>query len=69
MMLWAVNLFSRKLWDRHLAWKERLPQARPGASESELLSQAMETAMKEMEGSLASVFLPKGCEELSLDEQ
>jgi hypothetical protein len=68
MLLPALNLYSSELKARHEAWKEQLSQARPGSDASQIASQALEIAVKEMEDSLPSASPEDGSEALSLDQ-
>jgi hypothetical protein len=67
-LLPTVRLLATELKDRHQAWKGQLSQARPGSDESQIASEALEMALKELEGCLPSASPPDGSEPLSLDE-
>ena len=45
----AGTLSPGELRTSHQAWKDRLSQARPGSSESQIASEALEMALKELE--------------------
>jgi hypothetical protein len=66
-LLTALDFYASKLKEAHLAWKERLSEAAPDSSESQIASEAMELALMELEGCLASECPPDENEELSLD--
>jgi hypothetical protein len=65
-LLGALNGYARQLRDSHLEWKELLSQARPDTSETQIASEALEIALKELEDSLPPVY-PQEDETLSLD--
>jgi len=67
-LLPTLERYASQLRDSHLAWKDRLYQARPGSGESQIASQALEIALKEMEDCLLSASPPEGSETVSLDE-
>ncbi len=67
MLLPALNLYSSELKARHEAWKEQLSQANPDRDATQIASQALEIAVKEMEDSLPSASPEDGSETLSLD--
>jgi hypothetical protein len=66
-LLPAVNLYSTRLKESHEAWKERLSTARPGSDESQIASEALELALKELEDNLTSGVQPTGGQPPSLD--
>jgi hypothetical protein len=53
-LLPALELYARELKDSHEAWKELLSQLRPDSDRSQLSSEALEIALKELEGRLPS---------------
>jgi len=67
-LLPTLERYASQLRDSHLAWKDRLYQARPGSGESQIASQALEIALKEMEDSLPSASPPDDRETISLQE-
>jgi hypothetical protein len=66
-LLTTMEFYSKELKASHEAWKEQLAQAKPGSDASQILSEAFEMAMKELEDRLPN-YLPKAEDEpLSLD--
>ena len=61
----ALNELLLELKTSHEAWKETLSQAKPGSDQSQIASEAMEIAVKEMEDRLPSVTADQ--DSLSLD--
>ena len=53
-LLPALELYARELKTSHEAWKEMLVQVRPGSNPSQISSEALEIALKEMEDRLPS---------------
>ncbi len=49
MLLSTVERYARELKANHEIWKGRLSQARPGSDESQIASEALEFALKELE--------------------
>ena len=66
-LLPALEFYSKELKTSHEAWKETLDQAKPGSDPSQIASEAMEMAIKELEDRLPSASHPVGNEPLSLD--
>ena len=66
-LLPALEFYARELKSSHEAWKETLSEAKPGSDPSQIASEAMEMAIKELEDRLPSVSPPNGTEPLSLD--
>jgi hypothetical protein len=66
-LLPALELYARELKDGHEAWKERLLQAKPESDPSQIASEAMELALKDMEERLPSESNQDESETLSLD--
>jgi hypothetical protein len=66
-LLPALELYARELKTSHEAWMEMLLQMRPGSDKSQVASEALEIALKEMEEHLASVSSRNGNEALVLD--
>jgi len=63
----TVNRLATELRDRHLAWTERLSQARPDSDPGRIASEALEIALRDLQDSLPSES-EDGSEALSLDE-
>jgi hypothetical protein len=66
-LLPTLDLYARELKDSHEAWKVMLSQLRPGSDRSQLSSEALELALKELESRLPSESLPDGSETHFLD--
>lgn len=66
-LLPALDRYSVQLRNSHQTWKERLSQARPGSSESQIASEALEIALKQLEDSLPLACPQDEDEALSLD--
>lgn len=66
-LLPALQRYANQLRDGHHAWKEMLAKARPGSTQSQIASEALEIALKELEDSLPPASLPSEREVLSLD--
>ena len=54
MLLPAVERYARELKANHETWKERLSEVRPESDESQIASEALEFALKELEECLPS---------------
>jgi hypothetical protein len=67
MLLPTMELYARELKSLHQAWKEFLAQLRPGSDQSQIASEALEMALKELEDRLPSASPPEGTEPLFLD--
>jgi hypothetical protein len=66
-LLPTLERFGSQLRDSHLDWKERLTQARPSSNESQIASEAMEMALKDLADSLPPASTPDNNGPLSLD--
>jgi len=67
-MMQALDHYSGQLKTSHEAWKEHLSQARPNSDPSQIASEALEIALKELEAALPSETPPEeDGEPLSLD--
>jgi hypothetical protein len=64
----AIEHYARELQSLHLAWQETLTQARPDSDPSQLVSEALELALKDLEDRLPAGSLRDGQEALSLDQ-
>ena len=53
-LLPALELYAKELKTSHEAWKEQLSQAKPGSDRSQIASEAMEMALKDLEDRLPS---------------
>src|SRR5262245_17232688 len=67
-LLPAMEQYARDLKTSHEAWKETLSQERPGSDPSQISSEAMELALKELEDRLPAELSTDGDEPLSLDK-
>ena len=54
-LLPTMEVCAQQLKDHHEAWKETLSQAKPDSDPSQINSQALELALKEMEDRLRSL--------------
>ena len=52
MLLSMLDRYARQLKANHETWKDRLSQAKPGSDQSQIASEALEIALKEMENFL-----------------
>ena len=66
-LLPTLERFARDLKTSHEAWKEMLSQMRPGSQKSQIASEALELALKEMEDHLPSALSEGGNEAQFLD--
>ena len=67
-LLPTMEIYAKELKTSHEAWKETLCQARPGSDQSQIASEALEMALKELEDRLPSASPQDETEALSLDE-
>ena len=67
MLLPMLERYASELKVSHEAWKDRLSQAKPGSDGSQIASEALEMAVKELEDSLLSESPPNDNQSLSLD--
>src|SRR5271166_6224573 len=65
-LLPTLELYAQDLKTSHEAWKEQLSQARPGSDPSQIASEALEMALKDLEERLPSAS-PDDSHPLSLD--
>ena len=68
MLLKAMEFYARMLKDMHESRKLYLAQARPGSDESQIASEALEMALKDLEDSLPSVSSSEDGDRPSLDD-
>ena len=66
-LLPTLELYAKELKTSHEAWKELLSQLRPGSDQSQIASEALEMALKELEDRLPSESPPDDNEALFLD--
>ncbi len=66
-LLPTVELYAKELKASHETWKETLGQERPGSDQSQIASEALEMALKELEDRLPSASQPGDIEQLSLE--
>jgi hypothetical protein len=67
-LLPTLESCARELKASHETWKETLSQAKPGSEPSQISSEALEMALKELEDRLPSVSPWDDREALSLDK-
>lgn len=67
MLRSTMESLAMELRNLHLTWRETLTKARPGSEESQIQSEAMELALKNLEDCLPSVSPPSADPELSID--
>jgi hypothetical protein len=67
-MLPTMERYALELKANHEAWGEMLSQANPASDQSQITSQAMELALKDLEDHLHSEFQQDDQEHLNLDE-
>lgn len=67
-LLPTLETLAKELKASHETWKQTLAAAKPGSEPSQLASEALELALKELEDRLASVSPPEEQEQLSLQE-
>ncbi len=66
-LLPTLEHYARELKTRHEAWQELLSPARPGSDPSQIASEALEIALKELEDCLDSASPPDESDPISLD--
>jgi hypothetical protein len=64
----AMEHYAQELRSLHLAWMETLNESRPGSDQSQIASEALELALKDLEDRLPSGIPLDGQEALSLDQ-
>jgi hypothetical protein len=67
-LLPALEFYAKELKTSHEVWKETLSQAKPESNQSQIASEAMEMALKELEDRLPSGSPQDDQELLTLDE-
>lgn len=67
-LLPTLDAYARELKASHETWKERLAKAKPSSQPSQIASEALEMALKELENRLPSGSPLEDREPLSLDE-
>ncbi len=67
-LLPTMEIYAKELKTSHEAWKEQLSQAKPDSDPSQIASEAMEMALKEMEDRLPPELPTDGHETFSLDQ-
>jgi hypothetical protein len=63
-----VEHYARQLKKSHEVWKDRLTQTMPRRNESQIASEALEIALKEMENSFHLELLTEDSETVSIEE-
>jgi len=64
----TMEYYALELRSLHLAWQESLTQSSPGSNPSQIASEALELALKNLEDRLRSGSPREGQEPLSLDQ-
>ena len=67
-LLPTMEAYARELKASHETWKDSLSKANPGSEPSQISSEAMEIALKELEDRLPNVSPTDDTEPLSLDQ-
>ena len=67
MLLPTLDRYASQLRTHHEAWMHRLSQAKPGSYQSQIASEALEMAVKELTDFLHSAPSPEDSEPLSLE--
>jgi hypothetical protein len=67
-LLPTLETRAQELKASHASWKETLSQAKPGSDPSQIASEALELALKDLEDRLQIGSLQEGQEALSLDQ-
>lgn len=67
MLLPTVELYANRLKISHEAWKNRLAMAKPGSSETQITSEALEIAIKEITDLLAMEFPQEDSQGFSIE--
>lgn len=68
ILLGTMEFYARELKARHEAWKQQLSEMRPGSDPSQIASEALEIALKELEDSLPSDSSTEDADRPSLDD-
>jgi hypothetical protein len=68
LLLPTMELYARELKDLHEGWKQHLAETNPDSDESQTASQALELALKELEGCLPSDSSLEAADRPSLDD-
>jgi hypothetical protein len=66
-LLAALEAHAQELKANHEAWQDRLRQAKPASDQSQIASEALEMALKELEGRLPAASPPDDNEPISLE--
>jgi len=67
-LLPTLEFYASELRDSHEEWKDRLLQAKPDSDPSQIASEAMELALKDLQDHLPSESNQDESETLSLDQ-
>lgn len=68
ILLQTMERYARELKELHEAWKQHLSATSPSSDESQIASQALELALKELEGCLPSDSSTEEGERPTLDD-
>ena len=66
-LLTTMERYAKELRTSHLAWQELLSELRPGSDKSQIATEALEIALKELEDRLPSESPPSEHQALCLD--
>ena len=67
-LLPTMERYAEKLKTSHEQWMAQLSLAKPGSDKSQIASESLEIALKELEDYLSPVFPPDETDPLSLEE-
>jgi hypothetical protein len=68
MLLKTMEFYASELKDLHEAWKQHLSETTPDSNQSQTASQALELALKELEGLLPSDSSTEEADQPSLED-
>jgi hypothetical protein len=68
MLRGAMEFYAKELKSLHQGWKQQLSQTRPGSDESQIASEALEMALKDLEDSLPTASSSEDGDQPTLDE-
>ncbi len=68
ILLATLDLYATELATRHVAWERLIARTKPGSSQGQIASEALELAVEELKDCLNSASPPHETDSLSLDE-
>jgi hypothetical protein len=68
ILLATLDSYATELATRHITWERQIAHAKPGTDQKQIASEALELALEELQGCLASASPPDENEPLSLDD-